>query len=84
MREICCPTCLCIYAIPELVAAKYEENHKTFYCPQGHSQNYPQLTVYDMSQKEIKSKNYDITQLKKENRRLRSKKGEVNKNGKKQ
>lgn len=37
--QICC-TCGMVFAIPDFLQRQLKENHRTFYCPNGHSQCY--------------------------------------------
>jgi len=69
----CCASCGIQYAIPERRQRELRENHETFYCPNGHTQWYPQKSEAEKLRDELKRKEQELAntaieklQLKKE------------------
>ena len=52
----CCASCGIQYAIPERRQRELRENHETFYCPNGHTQWYPQKSEAEKLRDELKRK----------------------------
>lgn len=41
-QECTCSECGIVYFVPDNYQSKRRKDHKTFYCPNGHNQYYPQ------------------------------------------
>lgn len=58
-----CATCGVQYAIPQKLKAELRESHRSFYCPNGHSQWFPDETEAEKLRKELKRKEQEISDL---------------------
>jgi hypothetical protein len=53
MEMIACANCGVIFAITAVHDRRLRHSHGSFYCPSGHTQNYPQQTEEERLRKEL-------------------------------
>jgi len=59
-----CPNCGIAFAIPENYQQRRRRDHKTFYCPSGHTQYYPQESDIDKAKRETSEAKKEADRLK--------------------
>lgn len=78
-----CVTCGINYAIPAKFVKSREEDHGTFYCPNGHKMYFPQITKEEILNRKLECCKISKEQYKKESRhydyKARHWKGEITK-----
>ncbi len=67
-----CASCGTVYAISEKLKESLRESHKTFYCPNGHSQWFPQDNEAERLRKELKRKEQELADRIAENYRVQA------------
>jgi hypothetical protein len=55
MKNITCHTCGVVFGLTDSVDAARREDHKTFYCPNGHSQYFPGKTEEEKLIEELRA-----------------------------
>lgn len=58
-----CSQCHMIYAITKQFMKEKQENHTTFYCPQGHRQHYPGESEEQKLQTQLTISNHEIERI---------------------
>lgn len=51
-----CANCSVAFCLPEDLHGRRKEDHKTFYCPNGHSNYYPQETAKESKIRNLESR----------------------------
>ena len=52
--EVLTCTCGATHALPEGFLSERRDDHKTFYCPNGHRRHYPQMSDEEKLKKQLK------------------------------
>lgn len=64
MRLCNCATCGVSFAFPVAVAKRREDDHQGFYCPNGHTNYYPQKSDAQILRDKLRMKEREIEELK--------------------
>ncbi len=62
VHESCC-VCHVLFAIPSEMQTKLIETHKSFYCPNGHSQSFTGETDAERLTRELKARQADLDRV---------------------
>ena len=54
-----CANCGLLFAMPTRLREEYQNNHKTFYCPKGHSNYYPQKSDKEILEEELEQEKHN-------------------------
>lgn len=57
-----CSSCGIEYHMPNHYCTKREQDHKTFYCPNGHAQHFPTDTEADVLRRSLQRTQTELTQ----------------------
>jgi predicted nucleic acid-binding Zn-ribbon protein len=53
MAQEICSVCGIAFSLPDTMQAELRKKHKTFYCPNGHGQYYPQKSDLEIANEKI-------------------------------
>lgn len=60
MTKISCSVCGIEYHIPAHYCAKRQQDHKSFFCPNGHPQHFPQDSEADVLRRRLQRTEADL------------------------
>ena len=64
MRLCNCAECGVSFAFPAALAKRREEDHKSFFCPNGHSNYYPQKSEAEILLERLRTKERELEDMK--------------------
>lgn len=63
MRLSNCADCGMSFALPVAVAKRREEDHKSFFCPNGHPNYYPQKSEAEILRERLRTKERELEEM---------------------
>lgn len=60
LKTLQCSCCGIVFSIPENLMTELRRTHASFYCPNGHSQYYPQDNETEKLRKELRRKEQEL------------------------
>ena len=64
MRLCNCAACGVSFAFPSAIAKRREDDHQSFYCPNGHTNYYPQKSDAEILREKLRMKERELEDMK--------------------
>lgn len=64
MRICNCAACGVSFAFPSAIAKRREDDHQSFYCPNGHTNYYPQKSDAEILREKLRMKERELEDMK--------------------